>query len=123
VEIKMLLRGLEFLAIVLVAIILMPAGAHFFELPNKIPLVQDQYFIVQTIYRGWALFGWVIFPALAVTGLLAWAARESAVESRLALLACLLPAFASPLRSASSSASSIPRMLRPRTGRRSRRTG
>jgi hypothetical protein len=85
----MLLRILEFLAIVLVAIILIPAGAHLFELPNKISLVQDQYFLVQNIYRGWALFGVPIFAALIVTAALAWAARRHPLESRLALLACL----------------------------------
>jgi len=89
VEMKMLLRVLEFLAIVLVAIILIPTGAHLFELPNKISLVQDQYFLVQNIYRGWALFGAPIFAALIVTAALAWAARRYPLESRLSLLAFL----------------------------------
>jgi hypothetical protein len=40
---------------VLTALALVPAGAHLFELPNKIGLSQDRYFIVQSIYRGWAL--------------------------------------------------------------------
>jgi hypothetical protein len=30
--------------------------AGTFALPNKIALTQEQYFIVQSIYRGWALF-------------------------------------------------------------------
>jgi hypothetical protein len=85
----MVLRALEFLAIVLTAIILIPSGAHFIELPNKIGLVQDQYFIVQNIYRGWALFGAVIFPALIVIALLAWAARDNVFEFRLAVFAFL----------------------------------
>ena len=85
----MLLRVLEFLALVLTAILLMPSGAHFFELPNKIGLVQDQYFIVQNIYRGWALFGAVILPALIVIALLAWTARDDVFECRLAVLALL----------------------------------
>jgi hypothetical protein len=84
---NMLLRGLEFLAIVLTAIILVPSGAHFFELPNKIGLVQEQYFIVQNIYRGWALFGGAIFPALIAIALLAWTARSHVFEFRLAVLA------------------------------------
>src|SRR5690348_12808154 len=86
---KMFLRVLEFLAIVLTAIILMPSGAHFFELPNKIRLVQDQYFVVQNIYRGWALFGTLIFPALVFTALLGFLARDNPLESRLAFFACL----------------------------------
>jgi hypothetical protein len=84
----MMLRALEFLAIVFTAIILIPSGAHFFELPNKIHLVQDQYFIVQNIYRGWALFGAVIFPALVFTALLGFLSRD-VMGSRLAFFACL----------------------------------
>jgi hypothetical protein len=49
---------------VLTALALAPGGTHFFELPNKIGLAEEQYFIVQAIYRGWALFGIVIFAAI-----------------------------------------------------------
>jgi hypothetical protein len=35
-----------------------------FELPNKIRLSQEQYFTVQGIYRGWALFGFVLLGAI-----------------------------------------------------------
>jgi hypothetical protein len=85
----MVLRAVEFLAILFTAVILIPSGAHVFELPNKIGLVQEQYFIVQNIYRGWALFGAMIFPALLLTALLGFLARDHALESRLAFLACL----------------------------------
>jgi hypothetical protein len=61
----MALRALQFVSTILVALALVPAGAHFFELLNKIDLPQDQYFIVQQIYRGWALFGIVLFGGLA----------------------------------------------------------
>ncbi len=61
----MALRVVQFLAIVLTALALVPAGAHLFELPNKIGLAQEAYFTVQGIYRGWALFGVVLFGALA----------------------------------------------------------
>ena len=57
---------LRFCAIVLTALALIPAGAHFFELPNKIGLDQHAYFTVQAIYRGWALFGFALFGALFV---------------------------------------------------------
>jgi hypothetical protein len=46
----------RFLAVILTALALVPAGAHFFELPNKIALSREHYFIVQGIYRGWAVF-------------------------------------------------------------------
>lgn len=57
----MALRAVQFLAIVLTALALVPAGAHLAELPNKIGLDQEAYFIVQSIYRGWALFGIALF--------------------------------------------------------------
>ena len=34
-----------------------PAGAHLFELPNKINLLRDADLTVQGIYAGWAWFG------------------------------------------------------------------
>lgn len=63
----MLIKTVQFLAIVLTALALVPAGAHFFELPGKIGLSQADYFVVQDIYRGWALFGIVLIAAIAVT--------------------------------------------------------
>ena len=57
-------RAAQFSAIVLTALALVPTGAHFFELPNKIGLSQEQYFTVQGIYRGWALFGVVLIGAV-----------------------------------------------------------
>ncbi|HYI89366.1 MAG TPA: DUF1772 domain-containing protein, partial [Beijerinckiaceae bacterium] len=60
----MVLQTTRFLGVVLTALALVPAGAHLFELPNKVGLSQEHYFIVQGIYRGWALFGLVLFPAV-----------------------------------------------------------
>lgn len=57
-------RTLSFLAIILTALALVPGGAHLASLPNKIDLPQDSYFITQGIYRGWALFGIVLFGAI-----------------------------------------------------------
>src|SRR5215510_11615476 len=61
----------QFLAIICTALALVPAGAHLFALPNKIHLAQEDYFIAQNVYRGWALFGIVLFAALAADLLLA----------------------------------------------------
>ena len=58
------MRTLLAVAVVLTALAFVPVGAHLLELPNKIALSQQQYFIVQSIYRGWALFGFVIFAAI-----------------------------------------------------------
>jgi hypothetical protein len=66
-------RIIAWLAIVLTALALVPAGAHLFELPNKMKLAGEAYFMVQNIYRGWAWLGIVLVGALAAD--LAWAAR------------------------------------------------
>jgi hypothetical protein len=63
-ELQMEVRALQFLAIVLTALALIPAGAHFFELANKIELDRHAYFTVQQIYAGWWLFGIAQISAL-----------------------------------------------------------
>jgi hypothetical protein len=83
------LKVTQFLAVVLTALALVPGGAHLFELPNKIGLSQENYFTVQGIYRGWALFGFVLFGALAVNLLLAIMLRGQRGPFRLALAAFL----------------------------------
>jgi hypothetical protein len=83
----MALRVVQFLALVLTALALIPSGAHLFALPNKIGLAQEQYFIVQNIYRGWALFGAVLFPAALANFLLAFMLRGRGAAFVFALLA------------------------------------
>ncbi|WP_239025174.1 DUF1772 domain-containing protein [Rhodoligotrophos defluvii] len=61
------MKALQFAAIILIAISLVPAGAHLIELPNKIDLDRDAYLTVQQIYRGWALAGIPLIAALLVT--------------------------------------------------------
>jgi hypothetical protein len=73
------LRVLQFIAVVLTAVAFVPAGAHLFELPHKIALTEHDYFVVQSIYRGWALFGIVIITAIAANlalALMLWRRRE-----------------------------------------------
>ena len=53
-----------FFSLIFVSIIFVPAGAHLAELLNKIDLPKEQYFVVQSIYAGWALFGAPVFAAL-----------------------------------------------------------
>lgn len=72
------LRVVEFAAIVLTALSLVPAGAHLAELPNKIGLDQAAYFVVQGIYRGWAVFGFVLIPAILANLVLALMLRGRA---------------------------------------------
>ncbi|HZA65638.1 MAG TPA: hypothetical protein VE592_01735 [Geminicoccaceae bacterium] len=88
----MALSVAQFLAIVLTALALVPAGAHLFELPNKIGLDREAYFVVQSIYRGWALFGIVLIGSLLADLALAILARRRRAPFWLALLGFLLMA-------------------------------
>ena len=56
-----------FLALCFVGLALGPALAHLLELPNKIGLSRDEYLVVQQIYSGWALLGFVVAGALLST--------------------------------------------------------
>jgi hypothetical protein len=62
------LTTLRVLALVLTAIVLVPSGAHLFELPGKIGLDRDAYFVVQGVYAGWAFFGVPILAAILANG-------------------------------------------------------
>jgi hypothetical protein len=53
-----------FVALMATALALGPALAHLLELPNKIGLSRDAYFIVQQIYAGWSLLGVVLLVQL-----------------------------------------------------------
>ena len=70
------MRWMKLAALVLTALILIPVGAHLFELPGKIGLDRDAYFTVQGIYAGWALFAIPIFAAIAANALLFVALRR-----------------------------------------------
>jgi hypothetical protein len=83
------LKTVQFVALVFTALALVPAGAHLFALPNKIGLAQEQYFIVQNIYRGWALFGIVLFGALLADLALTIMLRGRGAPFVLALIAFL----------------------------------
>jgi hypothetical protein len=61
---------LRVLTLALTASILVPSGAHLFELPGKIGLSREAYFAVQGIYAGWALFGIPIVAAILANGAL-----------------------------------------------------
>jgi hypothetical protein len=91
---------LQFVAMVLTALALVPVGAHLFALPNKIHLSESNYFIVQNIYRGWALLGIVLIGAVLATLSLAVLIRAQRAPfvftliSALCLLAMLAIFFA-----------------------------
>jgi hypothetical protein len=85
----MSLRVIQFLAVVLTALALIPAGAHLFELPNKIDLPQDAYFTVQGVYAGWAWFGVIDFAALIMNAVMAVKLRRRPLAFTFALTAAL----------------------------------
>jgi hypothetical protein len=88
----MTLKAVQFLAIVATALALVPAGAHLFALPNKIGLGQADYFTVQAIYSGWALFGIVLFGALFLDVVLAVMLRDRPQPFFLVIVALLCAA-------------------------------
>src|SRR5262245_23280545 len=69
------LPAVQLLSLLFVGLALIPAGAHLFELPNKLALKDSDYLVVQQIYRGWWLFAFAILPALIFTGVHAFAVR------------------------------------------------
>ncbi|MGD9615410.1 MAG: DUF1772 domain-containing protein [Alphaproteobacteria bacterium] len=54
-----------FVALLATSVALGGALAHAFELPNKIGLGRDAYFVVQQIYAGWNRLGFVLLAELA----------------------------------------------------------
>jgi len=85
----MALKIAQFLALVLTALALLPAGAHLLELPNKIDLPQDRYFVVQDIYRGWWLLGSILLLAIVANIYLTVKSYRFAASFWLAILAAL----------------------------------
>ena len=86
----MALRSIQFLALILTALALVPGGAHLFALPNKITMSEEAYFTAQQVYAGWALFGIALFGALIINLVLAIMLRGEYPAFRFALAAFLL---------------------------------
>lgn len=85
------MAALRMIAVALMAIVLVPSGAHLFALPAKIGMEREAYFIAQSVYSGWALFGIPIIGAIVATGGLALAERRrDPVAARWAGAAALL---------------------------------
>ena len=85
-----------FVALLSTALALGGALAHLLELPNKIGLPAEQYFIVQQIYRGWSQLGYILgFELLSMLALLSlsWRRPWIVVPTAVALL-CLVAAQA-----------------------------
>jgi len=85
----MFLKCLGLFAVVSIAIYLVPGGAHFFELANKMTMSQSEYMTVQKIYAGWSSFGVTIVAALLLTLLHTFMVRRDRTAFLLSLVAFL----------------------------------
>ena len=83
-------RVTQFIAIILTALALVPAGAHLLELAHKITLDRAQYLTVQQLYRGWAFLGAVLIAALFANLALTIRSRRQGRPMRFAAVATLL---------------------------------
>jgi hypothetical protein len=82
-------RVLAFLAVLLTALALVPAGAHLLALPNKLAMGREAYLAAQGAYAGWAMAG--AFPIGAILACVGLALRQQPPASPWpALLAALL---------------------------------
>ena len=84
---------LRLIALGLTALILIPSGAHLFELPGKMLLDRDPYFIVQGIYAGWAWFAIPILAAIVANAALYFAERQQNPAALCALASAVLIAI------------------------------
>lgn len=85
-----------FVALMATALALGGALAHAFELPNKIGLSREHYFIVQRVYDGWNRLAYLLVVQFAAIGAVIWLYRS---EPRVmwpvtVALACLVAAQA-----------------------------
>jgi hypothetical protein len=85
----MLLKSVGLLAVVSIAVCLVPAGAHFFELANKMSMSPPDYMTVQKIYAGWSLFGIAVIAALLLTLMHSFMVRSDRTAFLLSLAAFL----------------------------------
>jgi len=112
----MLFDSIRLLVIASVALCLVPAGAHFFELANKMSLSSDEYMTVQKIYAGWSFFGIAIVAALVLTSTHTFMVRDNRTAFLLSFAAVLCLAatqvifwmFTYPINAASNSWTTMP---------------
>lgn len=85
-----------FVALLATALAMGAALAHALELPNKIDMLRDHYFVVQRAYDGWNRLAYLL--AVELVGMLAviWLYRSESrvLAPALAALACLVIAQA-----------------------------
>ena len=86
-----------FLLALLCTVLALGGGlAHAYELPNKMPLPRDEYFVVQKAYQGWNRLAFVLLAQVVTMVALAVLARRDALVlwPTLGAIACLVAAQA-----------------------------
>jgi hypothetical protein len=83
-------RCLAFLAVLLTALALVPAGAHLLALPNKLAMSREAYLAAQGAYAGWAMTGVLPISAILACLTLAFRQRREALSPWPAVAAALL---------------------------------
>jgi hypothetical protein len=86
----MAITALRIVAVMLVALRLVPTGTHLLEMPAKMAMDKTSYFAVQHIYNGWALFGVAEAAAIVATLALAWAERRRPLQMWFAVASAAL---------------------------------
>src|SRR6516225_6118800 len=87
---SMIFESVRLLTVISVAICLIPAGAHFFELVNKMSLSTADYMTTQKIYAAWSFFGVAIIAAIVFTLVHTLMVRAQRTAFLLSLSALLL---------------------------------
>lgn len=86
----MIVRALQFLSIILIAVYMVPQAAHLIEYPGKMAMDRDAYFAVQQIYAGWSYSAIPMFGAIIATLALAFVSRDQGLAAGLAAAAFAL---------------------------------
>jgi hypothetical protein len=84
------IRSVQFAAIILTVVCLVPSGAHLMEFANKLKLDDQSYMIVQHIYSGWALAGIPLAGSIIANLWLAIRSRSQRAPLMLASIAFAL---------------------------------
>lgn len=85
-----LLDGVQFAAIALTALALIPAGAQVFELSGKLALSPTDYVTVQSVHHAWALFASAMLLASAAIALHGYLVNRNATSFGWSMVALVL---------------------------------
>lgn len=85
----MMIKHLQFAAIILTAIAMAAGWAHLLAFPNKMTLSREEYLTVQQIYQGWAFLGIAVVGALVAGAALTVLQRHQGAAFHLSLTATL----------------------------------